>query len=353
MDGLVTKFRIGKHLISSNQPCFIIAEAGVNHNGDKTIAHQLIDVAVKTGVDAIKFQTFKAERLASSDAPKAAYQLAKTVASESQFEMLQRLELDADDHQELIAHCQDKNILFLSTPFDETSADLLETLGVPAFKIPSGEITNLPYLDHLAYKGKPLIVSTGMAYLSEVEAAVRAIEAAGNQKFALLHCVSNYPANPADINLHAMQTMARAFNVLVGYSDHTLGVEISLAAVALGACIVEKHLTLDRNMIGPDHEASAEPSELSELVRGIRSIEAALGNGRKQPAASEVNTAAVARKSLFSACDIPTGTKLTESMIAIKRPGTGLPPAIRDFLIGRVTRIPISAATMLELDMFI
>jgi len=260
------------------------------------------------------------------------------------------LELDADAHRALIEHCRDKRILFLSTPFDEASADLLEMLGVPAFKTPSGEITNLPYLTHLARKNKPMIISTGMSFLGEVEAAVRAIEAVGNHSFALLHCVSNYLANPADINLRAMHTMTRAFNVPVGYSDHTPGIEVSLAAVALGACIVEKHFTLDRNLPGPDHQASAEPAELAALVRGIRVVEASLGDGRKQPAASEANTAAVARKSLVAACDIPEGATLTETMIALKRPGTGLPPAMREFLIGRVARTMISAGTLLTLD---
>jgi N-acetylneuraminate synthase len=343
--------QIAGYHVGPGNPCFIIAEAGVNHNGDLNLAHRLIDVAVQAGADAIKFQTFNAERLATADAQKAAYQLATTNSGESQFEMLQRLELDADGHRTLIAHCRDKHILFLSTPFDEASADLLEQLGVPAFKTPSGEITNLPYLSHLARKNKPMIISTGMAFLGEVETAVRTIETAGNHTFALLHCVSNYPANPAETNLRAMQTMARAFNVPVGYSDHTPGIEVSLAAVALGACIVEKHFTLDRNLPGPDHQASAEPAELGALVRGIRTVEVALGDGRKQPAASEANTAAVARKSLVAACDIPEGATLTEMMIAIKRPGTGLPPAMREFLIGRAARTAISAGKLLTLDM--
>lgn len=352
MDRMVAAFQVEGREIGANQPCFLIAEAGVNHNGDLSLAHQLIDVAVQAGADAIKFQTFKAERLATPDASKAEYQLQATNAGESQFEMLRRLELDAEAHRGLLAHCRDMNILFMSTPFDEESADLLEGLGVQVFKTPSGEITNLPYLRHIARKGKPMIVSTGMAFLGEVETAVRTIEAAGNHSFALLHCVSNYPANPADTNLRAMQTMARAFNVPVGYSDHTPGIEVSLAAVALGACIVEKHFTLDRNLPGPDHQASAEPAELAALVRGIRIVEAALGDGRKQPAASEANTAAVARKSLVAACDVPTGAVITAEMIAIKRPGTGLPAAMREFLVGRTAHTTISAGTLLTLDMF-
>lgn len=349
---MVIKMQIGERIVGKDQPCFIIAEAGVNHNGDLNLAHQLIDVATQAGADAIKFQTFKAENLTTLDAPKAAYQLEATSASESQYEMLRRLELDADAHRELIVHCRDKKILFLSTPFDEASVDLLETLGVSAYKTPSGEITNLPYLAQIASKNKPMIVSTGMAFLGEVETAVRTIENAGNPSPALLHCVSNYPADPSDINLRAMRTMAQAFNVPVGYSDHTLGIEVALAAVALGACIIEKHFTLDRNLPGPDHQASAVPAELAALVRGIRIVEASLGDGRKLPSLSEANTVAVARKSLIAACDISANVKLTEKMITIKRPGTGLPPAMREYLIGRVTRTSISAGALLNLDMF-
>ncbi|MEI7848420.1 MAG: N-acetylneuraminate synthase [Chloroflexota bacterium] len=346
------EFEISGRILGSGHPCFVIAEAGVNHNGNLEMAHQLVDVAVNSGADAIKFQTFNAERLVGADAPKAAYQLKTTNISETQLEMLQRLELPVAAHRELIAHCKEKNVIFLSTPFDEISADLLESLDVPAFKVPSGEITNLPFISHLARKNKPLIVSTGMSTLGEVETAIRAIEAAGNKQFALLQCVSNYPANPEDINLRAMQTMAQAFNVQVGYSDHTTGPEVSLAAVALGACIIEKHFTLDRNLPGPDHLASAEPKEFSDLVRSIRIVETSLGNGRKQPAASESNTMSVARKSLIAACEIAAGTRVTESMIAIKRPGTGLPPAMREFFIGRVARTLIPSGAILNLEMF-
>jgi N-acetylneuraminate synthase len=343
---------VGPRSIGTGHPVFIIAEAGVNHNGDMNLARQLIDVAAQAGVDAVKFQTFRAEKVVSPYAPKATYQQQKIGDEESQLEMVKRLELPFESFRELYNYCHTRNILFMSTPFDEDSVDFLADLGMTIFKIPSGEITNLPFLTHVARKGRPMIVSTGMAFLGEVEAAVRAIEAVGNHSFALLHCVSNYPANPADVNLRAMQTMTRAFNVPVGYSDHTLGSEVALAAVALGACIIEKHFTLDRNLPGPDHQASAEPAELAALVRGIRVVEASLGDGRKQPAASEANTAAVARKSLVAACDIPAGATLTEMMIALKRPGTGLPPAMREFLIGRVARTMISAGTLLTLGMF-
>ncbi len=353
MDSVVTPIEIAGRKIGPSYPCFIIAEAGVNHNGDINLAHQLIDAAIQSGADAVKFQTFKAERLVTADAPKANYQLLATNIGESQFEMLRRLELDANAHRALIAHCRDKHILFLSTPFDEASADLLEQLEVPAFKTPSGELTNLPYLRHIARKGKPMIVSTGMAFLGEVEAAVSAIEAAGNHSFALLHCASNYPANPMDVNLRAMHIMATAFNVPVGYSDHTVGVEVALAAVALGASVIEKHFTIDRTLPGPDHRASLEPDELATLVRGIRIVEVALGHGRKKPAASEANTIAVARKSLVAAREIHAGAVLTEDMIAIRRPGTGLPPVMREHLVGRSARIAIPAGALITLDMLV
>ncbi|MCC7449922.1 MAG: N-acetylneuraminate synthase family protein, partial [Anaerolineae bacterium] len=249
------------------------------------------------------------------------------------------------------ACCQDHNVLFMSTPFDEGGADFLAKLGVTVFKIPSGEITNLPFLAHVARLGKPLIVSTGMSRLGEVETAVETIRQAGNEAMVLLHCVSSYPADPADANLRAMHTMATAFGLPVGYSDHTLGTAVALAAAALGACVIEKHFTLDRTLPGPDHQASLEPAELATLIRGIRTVEAALGSGNKVPAASEQNTADVARRSLVAAQDIPAGMALTEAMIAVKRPGTGLPPAMRPYLVGRRARTDIPAGSLFTLDM--
>jgi len=351
VDGMVAAIDIAGRKVGPDQPCFIVAEAGVNHNGRLEMARQLVDVAAQAGADAVKFQTFKAEKVISPQAPKAAYQLQTTDTSESQLDMVKRLELSFDAFRELYAYCQDKDILFMSTPFDEESADFLADLGVAVFKIPSGEITNLPFLAHVARKGRPMIVSTGMSYLGEVEAAVRIIEEAGNHDFVLLHCVSNYPADPADVNLRAMHTLAMAFGVPIGYSDHTPGVEVALAAVALGACVIEKHFTLDRSLPGPDHQASLEPAELTALVRGIRTVAAALGHRRKEPAASEANTAAVARRSLVAARGIPVGTKLTEKLIAIKRPGTGLPPALRPYLVGRTVRVTVPAGTLLTLEM--
>ena len=342
---------IAGRLIGAGQPCFIIAEAGVNHNGDLALAKRLVDAAVSAGADAVKFQTFKAERLASASAPKATYQLQTTDRRESQLEMLRRLELSEAAHRELMGYCAAKGILFLSTPFEEASADLLERLGVCAFKMPSGELTNLPFLAHVARKGKPMIVSTGMSTLVEVEQAVQAIRKAQNDQVVLLHCVSDYPADPSDANLRAMHTMAEAFNVPVGYSDHTLGLEVALAAVALGARVIEKHFTLDRTLPGPDHRASLKPDELCRLVQGVRTVEAALGDGRKAPVPREANTAAVARKSLVAATHIPSGTRLTNHLLSLKRPGTGLPPSMMAQIIGRIAVHDIPAETVLTMEM--
>lgn len=342
---------IAGRTVGSGAPCFIIAEAGVNHNGDEALAKRLIDAAALAQADAVKFQTFKAERIVTVRATKATYQRHSPHDHESQLEMLRRLELSEATHQELMRYAHERGIIFLSTPFDEASADFLEALGVPAFKLASGELTNLPFLSHVARKGTPLIMSTGMSTLAEVETALEAVYGTGNRQVVLLHCVSTYPANPRDANLRALQTMANAFRVPVGYSDHTPGVEVAVAAVALGACVIEKHVTLDRRLPGPDHRASLEPEALVALVRGIRSVEAALGHGRKEPAASEANTAAVARKSLVAAKDIATGSTVTADSIAIKRPGTGLPPAMLEQVVGRIATEDIPADTVLTLEM--
>jgi N-acetylneuraminate synthase len=323
------------------------------------MAHQLVDAAAQAGADAVKFQTFKSSKVVSPVAPKADYQVQTTGNGESQLEMVRRLELPFEAFRDLFTYTREKGILFLSTPFDEESADFLDDLGVTAFKIASGEITNLPFLAHVAQKGKPMIVSTGMSRLSEVETAVQTIEEGRGTSdggrgldIVLLHCVSNYPVDPADVNLRAMQTMSAAFHVPVGYSDHTLGIEVPLAAVALGACVVEKHFTLDRALPGPDHRASLEPQELAAMVRGIRIVEVALGHGRKEPAVSEAGTASVARRSLFAACDIPAGASISEEMIAVLRPGTGLPPSKKKALAGRIARIAIPTGTALKEEMF-
>jgi N-acetylneuraminate synthase len=342
--------KIDGRTIGPGHSCFIIAEAGVNHNGDLNLARELVCAAAEAGADAVKFQTFCAEQLASCRAPKAVYQLNVTDTNESQLAMLKRLELSAAYHHELSSLCHDQGVTFLSSPFDERSADFLEELCLVAFKIPSGEITNLSFLQHVARKNRPMIVSTGMSALHEVQAALRAIAEVGDPRVILLHCVSNYPADPMDVNLLAMKTMSSAFGVPVGYSDHTEGTEIALAAVALGACVIEKHFTIDRSLPGPDHCASIEPQELSALVRGIRKVEASLGNGAKVPAASEATTAAVVRKSLVASRDIPAGATVTGEMITLKRPGTGLPPSMRDTFVGRITRREIPKDTLLTLE---
>jgi N-acetylneuraminate synthase len=348
---MVDAIEVAGQRIGRGQPCFVIAEAGVNHNGSIEAALQMVELAEKAGADAVKFQTFRAEQLVTSGAPKAQYQLRYTSATESQYEMLRRLELAPSAYGRLIDCCRERGILFLSSPFDEQSAGLLYDLGVPAFKIPSGEITNLPLLEHIGRYQRPMIVSTGTACLNEVETAVDTIAECGNREIILLHCVSCYPANAQDVNLRAMHTMAAAFGLPVGYSDHTLGMEIALAAVALGACVLEKHFTLDRSLPGPDQATSLDPVEFTTMVKAIRSVEAALGHGRKEPAASEADAAAVVRKSLVAAADIPAGTKITEDVISMKRPGTGLPPAARAQVMGRIARSNIAAGTLLSWDL--
>jgi len=342
---------IGERRVGRGEPCFIIGEAGVNHNGSFELARELVDVAIDAGCDAVKFQTFVPEKVCSPLAPKAQYQLETTGAEESQLEMGKKLELPFEAFRDLRRYCTDKGITFLSTPFDYESADFLAELPVPAFKIPSGEITNLFFLEHIARKGRPLIVSTGMATLEEVRTAIEAIRHTGNEQMVLLQCVSNYPADPSSMNLRAMHTLEEAFGLSAGLSDHTVGTEIAFAAVALGACVIEKHFTLSRELPGPDHHASLEPHDLRKLVKGIRNIEAALGDGIKQPVAEEMDTAAVARRSLVAAAFIPAGAALTIELLDILRPGTGLSPAMRPQVLGRRARHDIEAGTILSLDM--
>lgn len=342
---------IAGRAIGPGQPCFIIAEAGVNHNGRLETALDLVDVAASTGADAIKFQTFKAEKIATAQASKAEYQARTTSSNETQLEMLKQLELSFDDFRIVKARCDLKGLIFLSTPFDMESADFLHNLGVPAFKIPSGEVVNHPFLEYIARKSRPIIMSTGMCHLGEVDQAVQVVYNTGLKELALLHCVSNYPADPADVNLRAMNTMAAAFQVPVGFSDHTLGTEVALAAVALGASLIEKHFTLDKDQAGPDHQSSLEPVELEKLVRGIRTIEAALGHGRKEPAGSEAAISAVARRSLVASKNIGAGTVLTRDLIAIKRPGNGIPPSMLPYIVGRKARTNIPAESLLTLEM--
>lgn len=313
----------------------IIAEAGVNHNGSIDIAKKMIDEAAKSGVDYIKFQTFKAEKLVSQTAPKADYQKITTDNNESQFEMIKKLELNIKMHEELINYCNEIGINFLSTPFDIESAYLLKSLGLDIFKIPSGEITNLPFLEVIGSFKKKVIISTGMADLGEIEVALKILKDSGTTDIIVLHCNTEYPTPMEDVNLLAMSTIASAFKVDIGYSDHTNGIEIPIAAVALGAKVIEKHFTLNRNMEGPDHKASLEPEELAEMVRSIRNIEIALGNGLKKPSNSELKNKPIARKSIVAEKDIREGELFTVENLAIKRPGTGLSPMIWYELLGK------------------
>lgn len=317
---------------------FIIAEAGVNHNGSLELAKQLIDVAAAAGADAVKFQTFVAEEVVSINAPKAEYQKETTGAAESQFDMIKKLELSNEDHQELMDYAEIKDIIFLSTPFDEKSVDLLVELGVPLIKVSSGEITNHPFLKYIAKKGLPIILSTGMSTLEEVAEAVSVIRETGCENLTLLHCTSNYPARVEDSNLRAMKTMADAFNVPVGYSDHTLGIVVPIAAAALGANVIEKHFTIDKNLPGPDHKASLEPCELKYMVRDIRIIEKALGSSVKAPVESELEVRDVARRSIVAKIDIPKNTLIRGDMLTFKRPGIGIAPKYADLLIGKITK---------------
>ena len=330
----IPSFAIGTKALGPGYPCYVIAEAGVNHNGDMALAHQLVDAAADAGAHAVKFQTFNPEKLVASGAPKADYQKRNTGDMESQQTMLKALVLSRPAHRELFAHARGRGLHFLSSPFDEESADFLLDLGVPAFKIPSGEITNSPLLRRIAGYGRPMLVSTGMCNMVEVAEAMDVIRASGNPSVGLFHCVSNYPAEAASANLHAMQSLALAFGVPVGWSDHTLGIDVALAAAALNACILEKHLTLSRELPGPDHRASLEPNEFAAMVRGVRAVESALGDGIKEPRGEEMPTRQVARKSLHWSLDLAAGHRVDARDLVCLRPGHGIPPGQIDKLLG-------------------
>ncbi|MDL0102182.1 N-acetylneuraminate synthase [Campylobacter felis] len=302
----------------------IIAEAGVNHNGDLNLAKKLIEQAAKAGADVVKFQTFKAEDCVSIKAKKAKYQLENTAKDESQLEMIKKLELSREAHFELMKHCKKHNIAFLSTPFDLESVAFLQSLNLSYFKIPSGEITNLPYLKAVARCKKKVLLSTGMANLAEIEAALEILRKNGTRDITLLHCTTEYPAPFEEVNLNAIKTLKEAFKLKVGYSDHTKGIVAALGAVALGAVVIEKHFTLDKTMEGPDHKASLEPSELKELCEGIRTLEKALGNGIKKASKSEAKNIIIARKSLVAKREIQKGEKFSEQNLTTKRPGSGI-----------------------------
>lgn len=329
----------------------IIAEAGVNHNGELDLAKKLIDAAADAGADMVKFQTFKSDSLVTAAGAKADYQRRTTSPSESQREMLRRLELTPEMHRDLIAHCKARGIAFFSAAFDNESIDLLVSLGQTMFKIPSGQITDLVYLRKIGGLGKPVILSTGMATMEEIERAVAELEKAGTprSRITVLHCTTEYPTPMEDVNLGAMNTIREKLGVEIGYSDHTPGIEIPTAAVAMGASVIEKHFTLDRSLPGPDHQASLEPAELKAMVRAIRNVEIALGDGVKRPVAGETNNAAVARKSLVAARPIKAGERFTDVNITAKRPGTGISPMRLDEILGRNASRDFAVDELIEL----
>lgn len=330
----------------------IIAEAGVNHNGSIELAKKLIDVAADAGADFVKFQTFNTDKLVSKETKKAAYQIMNiNDGDNSQYNILKKLELSDSMHEELIAYSSQKGIQFLSTGFDEDSVDYLDQLGIPLFKIPSGEITNKPYLQHIARKDKPVIMSTGMSDLKEIKEALHVLtnEGLNLNEITVLHCTTEYPAPISEVNLMAMNTIAETFKVKVGYSDHTEGIGISLAAVAIGATVIEKHFTLDKKMEGPDHKASLDPSELKKLVEGIRNIELAMGNGIKTPSPSEIKNKEAARKSIVAFKPIKSGELFSSENLTVKRPGNGLSPMLWDKVIGTVSKKDYNPDELIEL----
>jgi N,N'-diacetyllegionaminate synthase len=337
--------------IGPDYACFVIAEAGVNHNGEVELAKQLIDAAAGAGADAVKFQTWITEKLVTRDAALAEYQRNNLGRAMSQFEMLKKLELTQEAFAQLKHHAEARGILFFSTPDEEDSADFLERLGVALFKIGSGEVTNLPYLSHVARKGKPIILSTGMSTLGEVEAAVRVIEATGNRQLCLLHCDSDYPADPADCNLRAMDTLSTAFGYPVGFSDHTLGIEVALAAVGRGASVLEKHFTLNTDLDGPDHKASLNPAELARMIGAIRIVEKSLGDGAKRPAKRELETKKLVQKRIIAGRLIDAGQIISEEDITLRRASKGVTASCLLYVLGRVARHPIQAHSEIEWDM--
>ncbi len=344
------KIRIGGRFVGEGEPCFVIAEAGANHNRSLAMGRELIDAAAEARVDAVKFQTYSAETLYSKRTPKFTYLEAMT--SKDTWDIIKEIELPREWQAELSAYAQRRGIPFFSSPFDYQAVDELDALGVPAFKIASFEIVDLLLIRHAAAKGRPLIISIGLATYEDIDDALETCRAAGNPSVALLQCASLYPAPPERINLRAMETMRRAFGVPVGLSDHSRGIHVSVAAAALGACAVEKHFTLSRSLPGPDHPFAVEPRELAELVKQIREVEAALGDGRKGgPAPEEVEMHQKARRSLVAARDIPKGSTIGREMIVVKRPGSGIRPKFLDLVLGRVARVDIPEDTVLTWEM--
>lgn len=336
MESATAPVSVAGRPVGQGAPCFVVAEAGVNHNGDVGLARQLVDAAADAGADAVKFQTWITDKVVDDSAPLAGYQAANLGSTTlTQRQMLERLELGHEDFEALKRHADERGIVFLSTPDEEDSADFLDSIGVPMFKIGSGELTNHPFLRHVARKGKPIALSTGMATLDEVGRAVDVVRSVAGAELVLLHCVSLYPTSPADANLRAMDTMRAAFGVPVGFSDHTLGRDVSVAAVALGACILEKHLTLDRGLEGPDHAASLEPTELAELVTAVRAVEAALGDGQKRPVAGELETMLVVRRRIIAGRPVRAGATLELDDVKLRRASAGMQADRLDEVLGR------------------
>lgn len=329
------KIRIGDKLVGDNEPIFIVAEAGVNHNGNVALGKKLIDLAKDAGADAVKFQTFKTEKIVTSYAEKAGYQKETTGVSELQYEMLKKLELKDEEFMELFNYAKKRSVIFLSSAFDRESVDLLNDLGVPAFKIASGEITNFPLLKYVAEKRKPVILSTGMSTISEIGDALKVIRENGTKDIVLLHCVTSYPAKKEEANLKVIESLRQKFKLPIGFSDHTLGITIPIAAAALGAVIIEKHFTLDKNLPGPDHKASLEPNELKEMINAIRDVEKALGNGVKKLTKQEKEIRKNVRRSVVAKVKISKGTIISEDMLDIKRPGIGIEPKHLNKIIGK------------------
>jgi N,N'-diacetyllegionaminate synthase len=339
---------IGSRRVGPGEPCLVIAEGGVNHNGDPELARRLVDAAARAGADAVKFQAFRADEVAAPTARKAAYQAETTGAGGSQLDLLRKLELSAEVFVELKRHVDELGLIFLASAFDTASVELLDRAGIAAFKVASGEVTNAPLLEAIGRCGRPVLLSTGMADLAEVEEALRTLRRAGAEDVCVLHCVSAYPAPAEQANLRAMAAMTERLGVPVGFSDHTEGDEVALAAVALGACVLEKHFTLDRSLPGPDHRASLEPDELAALVRRVRRVEAALGDGVKRPAEAELANAAVVRRSLAAARELRAGEVLTRELVTALRPGTGLPPSALSEVVGRRLRRDVARHALLE-----
>ncbi len=341
--------KIGDRVVGEGYPCFIIAEAGVNHDGDVQKAKELVDIAVEAGADAVKFQAFTGEKLASKDAVLATYHKKGAVSKDETLKaLLKRLELNEGGHKEVYRYAREKGIMVFSTPFDEDSADFLVELGVDLFKIASFSLTNYPFLQHVAKKGLPMIMSTGLHTLGEIEEAARAIHDAGNKQLVLLQCTAHYPCYPSDVNLRVMETLRSAFQLPVGYSDHTMGINVTLASVAMGANVIEKHFTFDIDSFGVDHDASISPKELKELVKGTREIESALGRSVKIIPEIEKEIQRVHRPSIISSVDIPAGTVISREMLEIKKPGTGIHPRDMHWVIGRKTKTTIEADRLIR-----